>query len=144
MFELHWAEWCVCSLTLKCCFHMHLLKGEGFSELTLNLSLEDLYLWAGLCDTTTSLEPIKVQYASYTSAMWKPETFEVKSICIFIDLGFLNEGERADAILRILTRCVKMYAGKARTDANYYSRAFNFNVLSLGGHICICHIRHQP
>lgn len=54
------------------CFHVHLLKVESFSEL-----IENLILRGGptsmTCETTNSLEPILVQYSTYTSVMCKLE-----------------------------------------------------------------------
>ncbi len=70
-------------------------------------------------------KPIVVQYPTYTSVMWKPETssththtenglfgevgdivsrsltFEMNNVCIFIDSGFSNEGEVVDVVLII-------------------------------------------
>lgn len=61
-----------------------------FSVLALNLSLTRVW----------------VQYAIYGlfSVVWvlcPAVTFYINNICIFIDSGFINEGQQVDAILRI-------------------------------------------
>lgn len=37
-------------------------------------------------------------------------TFEIKNICLFIDSGFLKEGE--DVILRLLNNVIELFCGK--------------------------------
>ncbi len=51
------------SLTLEDYFHIHLLKGESFSVLTLNLDLT--FARTSILCITTILEPIVVQSAEY-------------------------------------------------------------------------------
>ena len=67
------------SLTPEDCFHIHLLKVESFSVL-----IENPFLKGGptsmICDITTSLEPIVVQFATHTNVMWKREASSVQTV----------------------------------------------------------------
>ena len=61
-------------------------------------------------DITTSLEPIVVQYAAYTSVMWKPEASSVHTLRMDNEQYLhvhkfwnFNEREGRDIVLKILT-----------------------------------------
>ena len=82
---------------------------------------------------TTSLKPVMVQCATYTSLMWKLEAsridfresfihFEMKNIWIVIDSGFFNEGEGAGGILKITYQITELFSGKITSDTNDYSK----------------------
>ena len=64
----------------RLCFHIHLLKVEGFPVLNLNLSLLHVPV-SMIRDITTTLEPIMVQYATPTptqSAQFQSPLFVVQ------------------------------------------------------------------
>ena len=82
------------SLTLEGCFHIHLPNEERLSQLVLNMSLRRVPS-SMICDITTTLEPIVIQYATYSSVIWKhlassTYTLEMKHA---YSLDFFKEGE---------------------------------------------------
>ena len=60
-------------------FDIHLLKVESVSVLSENLSLRSAPT-SVICDTTTTSEPVVVQYSTFTSVMLKLEAFSSQTL----------------------------------------------------------------